>query len=223
LDKSFVKRTEDGSPTLYSEKFGASYHSIHGAVQESMHVYIEAGLNKAFESFEEVGILEVGIGSGLNALLTKYTAEKNQRHVHYTGIEPFPISINTALEFLSLNELELPFSNEEFISFHTNLPDSPGQLGDYFHYQKVISPLENCGLPPSAFQLVYYDAFAPSSQPELWTEEIFEPIYTSLEDGGILVTYCAKGDVKRALKNVGFELETLAGPPGKREMIRCTK
>jgi tRNA U34 5-methylaminomethyl-2-thiouridine-forming methyltransferase MnmC len=200
-----------------------TYHSVHGAIQESMHVFIDAGFsNTVLQGTCPINILEVGFGTGLNVLLTVIAAEKEKRSVYYAAVEPYPL--NTAevqplnyCELLNRNDL-----NELFMLMHA------------CEWNKSIALTENLLLHKSGnslalfthetkFNLIYFDAFAPNAQPELWTKEIFEKLYDLLTEGGILVTYCSKGDVQRAMKAAGFMIEKIPGPPGKREMIRAAK
>ncbi len=222
-----LKITSDGSHTLYVPELDEHYHSIHGAVQESNHIFIQAGLVESrkslVKSLKKVKILEVGLGTGLNALLTYLEAEKQDIQIEYTAIEAFPLEeeIYEALNFSSL----IPGENVDTIMnlIHASAWNIPVELSPDFVLFKRHEALENIILEPDRYDLVYFDAFAPEVQPELWTEDVFRKIYNSMIGGGILVTYCCKGDVKRAMKAAGFTIEKLPGPPGKREMLRGKK
>ncbi len=215
--------TADGSHTVSIPEMNVTYHSVHGAIQESKHVFIEAGLKYASGRFTRPGvlrILEVGLGTGLNALLTLIEAENNQYPIHYTAIEPFPLS---AEEIASLNYCEQLNRNDlqyTFIKLHMCEWEKDIVLTSYFTIHKTNQSLLQF-VTTERYDLVYFDAFAPGAQPELWTKEIFKTLYQLLSPGGVLVTYCSKGDVRRAMQDAGFSIEKLAGPPGKREMIRA--
>jgi tRNA U34 5-methylaminomethyl-2-thiouridine-forming methyltransferase MnmC len=216
--------TSDGSHSLYDPRLDEHYHSIHGAIQEARHVYIEAGMNAAVQSISELNILEMGLGTGLNALLTCMEASVQQRKVSYTAIEAFPLTSET-LDLLNYTELLGEGSSELFGKIHQCSWETENSIGPYFLLKKLrlslqdFSPTDQEG----KFDVIYFDAFGPRVQPELWEQEIFEKMIAVLKPGGILVTYCAKGQVKRNLKAAGFIVETLQGPPGKREMVRGRK
>lgn len=206
--------TKDGSSTLYSARFDQHYHSIHGAVQESQHVFLDMGL-KALEGNRPIRIMEMGFGTGLNALMTCQQAD---REIHYISLEAFPLSEE---ETKQLNYGVLLEGEEAFQRIHEAAWGEPVTITDRFLLEKHHISLEE--FPGTAdIDLVYWDAFAPGSQPELWTESVFAGIHSWMNPGGILTTYSAKGDVRRALIAAGFEIEKLPGPPGKREMLRAT-
>lgn len=202
----------DGSLTMWVPKLDEHYHSIHGAKTESQHVFIEAGL-EAIDK-EEVSILEVGLGTGLNATLT--LEQKGNRSITYFALEKFPLSTEEIAEIRALgHELEANL-----------LSLTPGQKHTFapgFDFELSTQDLRSFSAAQPKFDLIYFDAFAPSAQPELWSEEIFKNMYNALLPGGALTTYCAKGVVKRTMKAVGFEVEALPGPPRKREMTRAWK
>ena len=213
--------TEDGSHTFYLPELQESYHSVHGAVQESRHVYINAALLAALPLFSEIRLLEVGFGTGLNALLTLLTNTTEQK-IYYHAIEAFPI---TADEVQQINYPEiLHIDPALFQSLH----DAPWnteyeKITPTFYLKKSALTLQAALLPNNYFNVVYFDAFAPSIQPELWTNEIFEKIYASMSVGGVIATYSAKGSVRRAWQQTGFVVERLPAPAGKREMLRGMK
>jgi tRNA U34 5-methylaminomethyl-2-thiouridine-forming methyltransferase MnmC len=217
--------TRDGSSTVSIPAIGATYHSIHGAVQESMHVFIDAGfryVNERLPKENELRIFEMGFGTGLNLLLTYMEAVKEGRKVYYETIEAFPLS---ALLVSSLNytsALQQPGLSVFFKSIHQSEWNTIYRPIDAFAYQKVSGQLQQ-HLFAGQFDLVYYDAFAPGAQPELWTVDIFSLIANHLAPGGVLVTYCSKGDVRRALQAAGLMVEKIPGPPGKREMVRAIR
>lgn len=188
-----------------------------------MHVFIDAGYRLVCsQPLYQCSILEVGFGSGLNALLTAIEAEKTKQSIYYVALEPSPL---TEKEFLSLNYCELlnrKDLQEDFIRMHKCEWNKSIPFTEEVLIHKSNSTLQAFETKVE-FDLIYFDAFAPNAQPELWTKEIFEKMYRILEPGGILVTYCSKGDVRRAMIAAGFEVEKLQGPPGKREMLRALK
>jgi tRNA U34 5-methylaminomethyl-2-thiouridine-forming methyltransferase MnmC len=215
--------TSDGSHSILVKQWNEQYHSLHGAVQESKHVYINAGLNE-FANFknEALHILEIGLGTGLNALLTLLEFQKNKAKILYTAIEAFPLELDVVKQLNYSKIIDNEASQEYFIKIHTCNWNEKVEIVPGFVLEKMNTKLENLKLSEQ-YNLIYFDAFAPRVQPELWTEEVFRKLYNLMLPGGILVTYCAKGEVKRTLKKVGFVVETLQGPPGKREMVRAAK
>ena len=210
--------TNDGSPTLYVERFDEHYHSIHGSLQESLHVFIQAGLEYKAKQQQSISIFEMGFGTGLNALLTLNYAQQHNVFVDYHAIELYPLTVE------SINKLvQFPnFHHPNFLELHQIKSNKMLNIGENFRFTKYLQDI-NDYKPSQLFDLIYYDAFAPSAQDELWTVEMFQKMYDMLDDGGCLVTYCAKGIVKRTLKSVGFNIESLPGPIGKREMTRAIK
>ncbi|RYF84359.1 MAG: SAM-dependent methyltransferase [Chitinophagaceae bacterium] len=219
-----IKTTADGSPTLFVPELNEHYHSVHGALQESKHVFIEAGLRPFLQrGIPEIQVLEVGFGTGLNAILTLAEAEKTGANIHFQTIEayPLPAGITDALNLNSVLQNELPASN--FALLHSINWEEKTGITPHFSITKQHCPLQEANLPAAAYHVIYFDAFAPEKQPELWQEDIFKKLYLCLQPGGAFVTYCAKGTVKRQLRAVGFLVESLPGPPGKREMIRASR
>lgn len=219
--KREIIETGDGSKTIFIPEWNEHYHSSHGALQEAQHVFISNGLNRKTEDY--LTILEMGFGTGLNALLTYFSSEKRNQYVHYIGVEAFPPSEE---EWRAMNYTD--FSKDvESVPVYEALNTSPWNkatsLEEHFVIDKRNTKLQDLELQDESVDLIYFDAFGPRVQPELWTLEIFQKLYKSLSRGGVLVTYCAKGQVKRDLKSAGFIVESLAGPPGKREMTRALK
>jgi len=212
--------TSDGSHTILLPELNVTYHSIHGALQESKHVFIEAGLkslNPARKTI--VNIFEMGFGTGLNTLLTMIEAENLTRAIHYEAIEQFPLG-NTEIGSLNYcKQLDREDLQPAFEQLHHCECEKQIELTSRFTFKKLQANLLNFGTPET-FELIYFDAFAPNVQPELWTKEIFDKMFEMLEPGGILVTYCSKSDVRRAMQAAGFTVEKLPGPKGKREIIR---
>jgi len=213
--------TEDGSNTIFNPDSGEHYHSVHGALQESRHVFIEAGLHHLNQENPVFRILEIGFGSGLNCLLSLSEADSLNKEIEYSAVEPFPLSesVVNKLNYCQLEGLEA-FA-EEFHEMHM-LEEGTVRLNSGFQLTKFTHRLQDIILNPSFYQLVYFDAFSAEAQPELWQPEIFSKIRKSMALGGILVTHAAKGSVRRALQQSGFTTERLPGPPGKREMLRAT-
>ena len=218
--KKEILKTTDGSYTLYVPDLDETYHSTNGALQESQHVFIEAGLK--FSGLKKLTVLEVGFGTGLNALTTFKEAEKSNLNIDFTSLEAYPLSWEevSQLNYTCLEgyqEYSIPFNemhSSDWANFTTISPN--------FSLRKLNLKLQELTFE-NTFDIIYFDAFAPQIQPELWTEEIFTLMYKALKNKGVLVTYSAKGSVKRALKSVGFELQSIPGPPGKREMSRAVK
>lgn len=215
--------TDDGSHTLFSERYGVSYHSRYGAVTESAHVFIDAGLRYKAAVQREIAVLEVGFGTGLNAFMTWLEAGRRNLSVRYTGLEAYPVTAEEARQFNYPDLLNAPERATDFWQLHDADWDTPHALSEHFQFEKRLGRLETVALPEAAFDLVYFDAFAPQAQPELWTEDVFARLYRALRPEGALVTYCAQGEFKRTLKKAGFTVERLQGPPGKREMTRALK
>lgn len=211
--------TIDGTVTLYVPALNEHYHSVHGAMQESMHVFIRAGLLEAAKTKKELQIFEMGFGTGLNALLTWRWAQMNALNIHYTSVEKFPLE-KTVIDSLNYAEKDETVFFEQIHSAEWNIQSV---IAGNFNLQKKLGDISEINFPQKSFDVIYFDAFAPRVQPELWTDEIFGKMFSLLNPAGILVTYCAKGEVKRSMKRAGFEVETLAGPPGKREMTRGRK
>ncbi len=199
--------TGDGSATLRSERFGATYHSMNGAQTESRHVFIEQGL-EAIGGEGALRVLEVGFGTGLNAALAWAWAKRTGRRVEYLGLEAFPVEageMELQVEGLSTTETNRLVANEHW--------DEP-----LFSFAVVVRKLQEWTPPQDAFDVIFFDAFAPSTQPELWSSEVFESLICAVVEGGRLVTYCAKGTARQAMRAAGWRVERAPGPPGKREM-----
>lgn len=219
IRKRSILITEDGSTTLKLCDFDEQFHSLHGAVNESMHVYINAGLQYFIEK-ENINILEMGFGTGLNAILT--IQRRNNRTIAYHGIEAFPLN-DEEINNLNFQDFIDPELYEVFQQLHQCNENEWIEPYNNFKFKKSIIKLEDILLENDFYDLVYYDAFSPDIQPELWDEIALKKIYRSMKKKSVLVTYCAKGSVKRVMKVVGFEVEGLPGPVGKREISRCIK
>lgn len=208
-------KTADNSPTLYVPELDEHYHSVNGAVQESLHIFINAGFKQINKT--AINILEVGFGTGLNVLLTLTENETLKKNVYYETVEKFPLDIEI------INKLEYKdFNNDLFIKIHKTEWGKKTNLNKSFILKKIKTDLINY-VTAKKFDLIYFDAFAPEKQPELWTEMIFKKLYSATNNEGILVTYSAKGIVKQALRKAGYKVQRLNGPTGKRHMIKAIK
>jgi tRNA U34 5-methylaminomethyl-2-thiouridine-forming methyltransferase MnmC len=213
--------TEDGSHSLFVPDLGEQYHSIHGAIQESNHVFIDSGFKKCIQ--KDIVVLEIGFGTGLNAFLTFLESVESKQMISYIAIEKYPL---LPVEYHSLNypDLTNPAFNGIFQRLHDCEWEKQVWITPSFSIQKINIDFRNenvRSLP--LFDVIYFDAFAPNKQPDLWQEEIYRKIYDHSNDGAIFVTYCAKGVVRRDLQKVGFKVERIPGPPGKKEMLRAIK
>jgi len=221
--KREIIKTGDGSTTIHLPEWNEQYHSIHGALQEARHVFIEMGLKKVLGvKPSEISILEMGFGTGLNALVTWQATLNANVKVRYTGIEAYPVEKEEVKKLNFSSEIKEEQAQEIFGLLHELPWEEPGNLTPNFilnKQKKFFQDIEDRGL----YDLVYFDAFGARVQPELWTPAIFSKMFHALKPGGILVTYAAKGSVRRAMLEVGFKVERLPGPPGKREMLRATK
>lgn len=213
--------TGDGSHSVRSQQFGVSYHSRHGAITEAYHVFINAALRFKAVIQKQVNILEIGFGTGLNAYVTLLEGTKRNLEINYTAIEAFPISLEQANALNYPEQLE-PNTENQFIKLHQTDWAVKTPITDNFMLEKLQMKFEDLDFE-NQFDIIYFDAFAPDAQPELWNEPMLECMFRCLKPEGIMTTYCAKGVVKRTMKKVGFLVEALPGPPGKREMTRASK
>jgi tRNA U34 5-methylaminomethyl-2-thiouridine-forming methyltransferase MnmC len=213
--------TGDGSPSLLNKALDETYHSRHGALQESNYVFIDKGLAYLHQNkkFSTIRILEIGFGTGLNAWLSFQYHLKNELSVRYTSLETYPLPENI---FSLLNYEFTETEKNSFLQLHQANWDEVVEIANGFSLEKVNQPLQTY-TNSEKFDLIYYDAFAPNKQPDMWTIETLAKATTLLENNGVLVTYCAKGQLKRDLNTLGLVVESLSGPPGKREMVRAIK
>ncbi len=233
--------TSDGSKTIQIEGWNEQYHSIHGAIQEANHVFLKHGLLFFCESIRHtdywslsevevspstiennaINILEIGFGTGLNTFLTLIEAEKLNLSISYVGVEAYPVEID---EISQLNYVELISEKhaEVFKKIHEVSWERQQQIASNFQLEKQQKFFQDINAE-AEFDIIYFDAFGARVQPDLWTEDIFSIMFKALKDNGVLVTYSAKGSVRRAMQAVGFTVERLPGPPGKREMLRAQK
>ena len=211
--------TEDGSPSIYVKDIDECYHSIHGAKQESEHIFIQTALRH--HASKRLTILEIGFGTGLNALLTCMEAQNAKLDIHYIGIERYPISeeeIHQLMPHSASAQEQLIFQQ-----LHQTSPQKYTPITPHFQFMKWETDFTQLQLEENTVDIIYFDAFSPEKQPEMWTPERFEMLYNACKPGAILTTYCAKGIVRRAMQQAGFNVERLPGPPGKREILRATK
>ncbi|MFH6602034.1 tRNA (5-methylaminomethyl-2-thiouridine)(34)-methyltransferase MnmD [Maribacter algicola] len=212
--------TADGSHTIHLSEWDEHYHSKHGAIQEAYHVFIKNGLS-LFKN-REISILEIGFGTGLNAFITCLEAPKIELKVRYTGVEKYPVTPDEVKVLNYLDELKAGRFKERFQSMHDSAWEKDVSICDTFQLHKIQKDFSDLDFDDT-FDLIYFDAFGARVQPELWTETIFARMFKALKNNGVLVTYAAKGSVRRAMQQVGFNVERLPGPPGKREMLRAVK
>lgn len=210
----------DGSHTILSEQYGVTYHSRHGAVTESAHVFIQMGLHWKAQFQDEISVLEVGFGTGLNAFMSCLEAEAQGWKLTYQSLETNPVSVEQAASLNYPTMLQVPERTADFLQIHELPWNKLHQLSPHFTLEKKLIPLQDF-VPNQTYDVVFFDAFAPQSQPELWEEEIFVKLAQAMNPGGGLVTYCAQGEFRRRLRRAGFTTERLPGPPGKREMTRA--
>ncbi|MUU78089.1 tRNA (5-methylaminomethyl-2-thiouridine)(34)-methyltransferase MnmD [Winogradskyella endarachnes] len=230
--KRKIITTSDGSKTIQIEEWNEQYHSIHGAIQEANHVFLKHGLlffsteldsasTEHVSKSKPISILEIGFGTGLNAFLTLVEGEKLNLKLNYTGVEAYPVQLE---EINQLNYVELisKSHNAAFNKLHSVSWETPHDITPSFKLEKQEKFFKDI-TAVYTYNIIYFDAFGARVQPDLWTEDIFKIMYNALQDNGILVTYSAKGSVRRAMQAVGFIVERLPGPPGKREMLRAQK
>ena len=216
--------TKDGSSTIHIPEWNEQYHSIHGAIQEANHVFIKNGLYHviAENNLKSISILEIGFGTALNAFISLLEAEKLYLNIDYLGIEAYPISAKEVTQLNYPEQLNALEKKTVFNSLHEVSWDYKHDITSNFQLKKEQKDFSEIS-QENMFNLIYFDAFGARVQPELWTETIFRIMFKSLKNNGVLVTYSAKGSVRRAMQSVGFNVERLQGPPGKREMLRATK
>jgi tRNA U34 5-methylaminomethyl-2-thiouridine-forming methyltransferase MnmC len=226
--KREILLTSDGSTTIHLPDWNENYHSKHGAIQEAYHVFIKTGFELFCDSDENkntqesISILEIGFGTGLNAFITFLEGIKHDIKIEYVGVEAFPVVADEVQKLNYVSELKAAAHQTIFDKMHAVSWDEKHQISADFTLTKrkqFFNEIDD----ENRFNLLYFDAFGAEHQPELWTEAIFLKMFSALKNKGVLVTYCAKGSVRRAMQAVGFTVERLAGPPGKREMLRATK
>ncbi len=221
MENIFIEETEDGSHTLYVPDLDEHYHSTHGAIQESSHIYINAGLKYIFK--QDISVLEIGFGTGLNAYLTLLESNKSKVKINYWGLESRPLSSYI------INQINYPYLLQQdrtlFDDLHECEWGSVNTISSQFSLCKLNIDITTSKLFSviGIFDVIYYDAFAPDKQEKVWAIEIFDFLFKHTSKGGVLVTYCAKGEIRRRLQQVGYRVERLPGPKGKREILRAIK
>lgn len=216
-----IIQTSDGSSSVYLPEWDENYHSKHGAIQEAYHVFIRSGLD-LFKDESSLCILEMGFGTGLNCMITFLETKKRNLSINYVGLEGYPLELKMIVELNHLEQLGAKEESKAYNRIQSSDWEKTVEVDSSFSLIKKQIMFENYQESNMA-DLIYFDAFGARVQPELWTETIFAKMYDALKENGKLVTYAAKGSVRRAMQAVGFEVERLPGPPGKREMLRGTK
>jgi tRNA U34 5-methylaminomethyl-2-thiouridine-forming methyltransferase MnmC len=219
--KRELRETADGSMTIYLPEMDEHYHSYHGALQEAIHVFIENGIQR-FPKKDTISVFELGLGTGLNALLTAIWANENNQKVNYFGLEAFPVEVEMNLKMNYQDMISKDLATEYFTNIIEAEWEKSVVISDKFQIQKVEETIQNLSIT-NQFDVVFFDAFGPRAQEEMWEFSVIEKTVQLLNSGGLFVTYCAKGQLKRDLKELGLKVETLPGPPGKREMTIAWK
>ena len=224
-DKLELITTSDGSHSLLNSELNETYHSVHGAIQESIHVFLKNGLDYFEQKNQqpEIRILEVGFGTGLSALLTLQQSLIGSTKILYESLEAFPIELETISQLNYPKALNFSDSEKYFLQLHQSIWDQQVEITSSFSLLKRHVKIQDVELGEEKFDVIYFDAFAPGKQPEMWELAILKKIEQTMKPGAVFVTYCAKGQLKRDLKSMGFLVETLPGPPGKKEMVRAVK
>ena len=225
MAERILKITEDGSPTFYVPKLNESFHSKHGAILESKYVFVDRGFRYWCElnaSKSKVDILEIGLGTGLNFLLTAHESKRKDKKLFYQGIDAYPLDSNELMSFAKLISFDHYFTEQQMIDFYQLSWEKWHQFEANIRIQKLNTKVQEFSMKKS-YDLIYYDAFGRFAQPELWDEEILVPILNKLNQNGVFVTYAAFGDLRRNLTKMGLKVERLPGAPGKREMTRSAK
>lgn len=212
--------TKDGSSSILLPEWNETYHSKFGAIQEAKHVFIKNGLD--FFQSKPISILEIGFGTGLNALITLLEADNKKQVINYVGVEAYPVEINEIQLLNYAEELYVSDKKDLFIKMHESNWGNSNAITDFFSLTKK-KQFFNEIRDKNTFDLIYFDAFGFRVQPELWNEEMFERMYQALKSGGVLVTYACRTSIKNAMLHAGFKVEKLPGAPGKREMLRAIK
>jgi len=217
IDSVKAANTQDGSKTIFSPNFNEHYHSINGAFTETMHIFVGLGYNSI--PLKNINILEIGYGTGLNAICTYLENVNSGKQIFYHGIEKYPLDMKV---LNSLNYSEICKVEEHALGPFFKEWNKRVKIDEYFTLYKQVIDFQQFK-PEQRYDLIYFDAFSPDVQPEMWSFENLEKILTALSTGGVFVTYCSRGDLKRSLRALGMEVKRFSGPPGKRHVIRATK
>lgn len=216
-----IQTTSDGSHTIFIPELNEHYHSVFGAINESRHIFIGAGLNFISQKNNKINILEIGFGTGLNALLTNIESEKKKLLINYSSLELYPLKEEVYSRLNYPEHIEYQNVNSIFFELHHCPWEQEVIFSEYFSLRKMNTSLLDYIPENQYYDLIYFDAFGPDVQPEMWTLDVFQKMASCLNRGGVLVTYSTKGTVKRNLKEAGFSIEKLPGPVGKREILRA--
>lgn len=219
-----IQKTNDGCHTLVSKEFGALYHSSHGSFQEATHIFIANGIAQINQ--KEIYVFEMGFGSGLNAILTYFYAKANNIKVNYVSIEAYPVDFETIQQLNYNSFINEPDFNVFFEKMHQVAWETPQEIDSFFTLTKINAKIEDFNFQKDYseyFDIIYFDAFSPNDQENLWQEEVLQKMYDILKQNAFLITYCAKGNFKRCLKSIQFKVEPLPGPIGKREITKAIK
>ncbi|MGO2101928.1 MAG: tRNA (5-methylaminomethyl-2-thiouridine)(34)-methyltransferase MnmD [Psychroflexus halocasei] len=216
--------TKDGSTTIQIPEWNEQYHSKHGAIQEAKHVFLKTGLSSLDldyfrENDQEITVLEAGFGTGLNAFLSYFWAKENKVKVNYISLEAFPVAEKEVLKLNYPQQIEDEQADAIFKKLHSAIWDEKKEISSNFKLHKIHQKFDQLSLIDTA-NIVFYDAFGPRVQPDLWDIKTLELFKNALKNKGVFVTYCAKGSVRRNLESLGFQMNRMPGPPGKREMLR---
>jgi len=217
--KPLIQQTKDGSHTLFIKELNETYHSSNGAIQEAKHVFIQNGITLIDKT--QIRVLEVGFGTGLNAILTANFSERENKQIDYVGLETVPLSLELINGLNYLTE-DMELSEVDFAKIHESAWEHKQLINTNFSITKINKDVQSF-IDVIKFDIIYYDAFGPRAQNEMWDKSIFENLFGLINKGGKLVTYCAMGQFKRDLKKIGFVVECVPGPPGKREMTIAHK
>jgi tRNA U34 5-methylaminomethyl-2-thiouridine-forming methyltransferase MnmC len=220
MERKIIK-TSDGSSSVYLPEWDENYHSKHGAIQEAYHVFIKNGLD-LFKDGSKLSILEIGYGTGLNCFITYLEAIKRNLMINYIGLEGYPLDSEMIFELNHVEQLKAEHEIDAYSKIQSCKWNNAEMVNSHFDLTKQEIMFEDFDESKVA-DLIYFDAFGARVQPELWSETIFKKMHEALNEEGVIVTYAAKGSVRRAMQAVGFEVERLPGPPGKREMLRGRK
>lgn len=221
-----VIQTRDGSSSLLIPEMNETYHSTHGAITESEYVFLKMGLDHFRELHPDqkhISILEIGFGTGLNAWLTACVAHNSELRIKFTSIEKFPLRPEVIDQLNYKDKKESEIAKDLFTNLHAVTWEKESKISEQFDLTKIQTDIFEFCPSEESFDLIYFDAFAPSKQPEMWSQEVLKKMFDLAKPNGVFVTYCAQGQFKRDLKAVGFKTEELDGPPGKKEMTRGTK
>ncbi len=218
--KREIQITADGSTSIFIPELNEGYHSKHGAIQEAYHVFIKNGLETI--KTNQIHILEIGFGTGLNAFITYLEALKNNQKINYVGVEAYPVTAEQIQQMNYVQQLNAMQHHAVYTQMHTQNWELKHPISEYFELTKRNQLFQDI-TDQNTYNLIYFDAFGFTAQPELWTEEIFKTMHNALQKDGILVTYACRTSIKKAMQSAGFAIEKLPGAPGKREMLRATK